>query len=181
MKNIKIESKPLIKRNVRLMEVLKNNDNYELSFLVSSNRNFNISLTKKEFDIFKLINGINSINEIVKLSNNSFNDIFQLLQKFDEKKVLTFSSQSNNFQFDYHDLFYDMSFKKNNFINEKIINKRILVVGTNEITNNVILLLMKMGIRDFVLIDKDIIEISNLSIPFLYDKEDVGKEKNQYS
>lgn len=177
MKNIKIESKPLIKRNVRLMEVLKNNDNYELSFLVSSNRNFNISLTKKEFDIFKLINGINSINEIVKLSNNSFNDIFQLLQKFDEKKVLTFSSQSNNFQFDYHDLFYDMSFKKNNFINEKIINKRILVVGTNEITNNVILLLMKMGIRDFVLIDKDIIEISNLSIPFLYDKEDVGKEK----
>ncbi|EGZ30854.1 hypothetical protein [Malacoplasma iowae] len=86
MKNIKIESKPLIKRNVRLMEVLKNNDNYELSFLVSSNRNFNISLTKKEFDIFKLINGTNSINEIVKLSNNSFNDIFQLLQKFDEKK-----------------------------------------------------------------------------------------------
>ncbi|QHG90104.1 LD-carboxypeptidase [Malacoplasma iowae] len=178
MKNIKIESKPLIKRNVRLMEVLKNNDNYELSFLVSSNRNFNISLTKKEFDIFKLINGTNSINEIVKLSNNSFNDIFQLLQKFDEKKVLTFSSQSNNFQFDYHDLFYDMSFKKNNFINEKIINKRILVVGTNEIANNVILLLMKMGIRDFVLVDKDIIEISNLSIPFLYDKEDVGKEKN---
>ncbi|WPL41008.1 LD-carboxypeptidase [Malacoplasma iowae] len=178
MKNIKIESKPLIKRNVRLIEVLKNNANYELSFLVSSNRNFNISLTKKEFDIFKLINGINSINEIVKLSNNSFNDIFQLLQKFDEKKVLTFSSQSNNFQFDYHDLFYGMSFKKNNFVNEKIINKRILVVGTNEIANNVILLLMKMGIRDFVLVDKDIIEISNLSIPFLYDKEDVGKEKN---
>ena len=75
MKKIKTENIPNIKRFVRLMEVSKKDNSYELSFLVSSNRNFSIILNEKEVRIFKLINGHNSLNKIVKLSKTSLDDV----------------------------------------------------------------------------------------------------------
>ena len=57
------------------------------------------------------------------------------------------------------------------------MNKRILIVGAGGIGNNVILLLSRMGFNDFILIDKDIIELSNLSRQFLFNKNDIGKLK----
>lgn len=177
MKKIKTENIPNIKRFVRLMEVSKKDNSYELSFLVSSNRNFSIILNEKEVRIFKLINGHNSLNKIVKLSKTSLNDVSLLLKKFNEKNILTFSKQDKNYQFDRHDLFYDMCFNKENFTKNIIMNKRILIVGAGGIGNNVILLLSRMGFNDFILIDKDIIELSNLSRQFLFNKNDIGKLK----
>lgn len=177
MKKIKTKNLPNIKRFVRLMEVSKKDNSYELSFLVSSNRNFNIILNEKEVKIFKLINGHNSLNKIIALSKTSLNDVLSLLKKFDEKDILTFSKQDKNYQFDRHDLFYDMCFNKENFTKNILMNKRILIVGAGAIGNNVILLLSRMGFNDFILIDKDIIELSNLSRQFLFNKNDIGKLK----
>lgn len=177
MKKIKTESIPNIKRFVRLMEVSKKDNSYELSFLVSYNRNFSITLTEQEITIFKLIDGHNSLSKIAKLSKSSIDDVQLLLKKFDERDLLTFSKQDKNYQFDRHDLFYDMCFYKENFTNNIIKNKRILIVGAGGIGNNVILLLSRMGFNDFILVDKDKIELSNLSRQFLFNKNDIGKLK----
>lgn len=177
MKKIKTESIPNIKRFVRLMEVSKKDNSYELSFLVSSNRNFSITLTEQEITIFKLIDGHNSLSKIAKSSKSSIDDVQLLLKKFDERDLLTFSKQDKNYQFDRHDLFYDMCFCKENFTNNIIKNKRILIVGAGGIGNNVILLLSRMGFNDFILVDKDKIELSNLSRQFLFNKNDIGKLK----
>lgn len=176
-KDLIIKKIPQIKRFCRLMECEKKDDSYELSFLVSSKRNFSITLNEEKFKIFSLIDGINSIEEISKKTNLSSDKIVNFLTFFIEKNLITFEKINKENIYDRHDLFFDMCFNKENFTKNNIINKKILVIGTGGIGNNIILLLSRMGVKNFILLDNDIIQESNLTRQFLFDKNDVGKKK----
>lgn len=168
---------PKIKRYCRLMEYSKKDNSNRLSFLVSSDRNFSILLSDDELKIFELINSKNSISEIKIKTQFEINDILNLLNKFDDKKILTYESQNKDSQFDRHDLYFDMCFNKENFTENVLVNKRIIIVGAGGIGNNVLILLSRMGIQNFIIIDNDKIELSNLTRQFMFGINDIHKNK----
>lgn len=172
-----INKVPSIKRFCRLMECTKNNNSYKLSFLVSSKRNFNVILSKKQLKIFEFINGKNSIDAISKKTNSSIKDVLVLIDIFQEKNLITYKKHDVNYIYDRHDLFFDMVFNKENFTKKNICNKKVLIIGAGGIGNNIILLISRIGIKNLVILDNDIVETSNLTRQFLFDKNDIGKPK----
>jgi len=60
---------------------------------------------------------------------------------------------------------------------EKIRKAKVCVVGVGGIGNPVVTLLTAMGIGKLKIVDRDIIEISNLHRQHLYTEEDIGKVK----
>ncbi len=172
-------SKPSLKRYCRLMECAKKDNSYELSFLVSSKRNFSIILNDEEFKIFNLMDGNNSIIDIKNELNIDLKKIKNLIQKFENKNLIEFNikEKNKNVQFDRHDLFFDMYFEIEDFTKKIIDKKRILIIGAGGIGNNILLLLSRMGFKNFIICDNDNVELSNLTRQFLFDKSDIGKNK----
>ena len=60
---------------------------------------------------------------------------------------------------------------------EKLRDAKICVVGVGGIGNPVVTQLTAMGVGKLRIVDRDIIEISNLHRQHLYTEEDVGKVK----
>lgn len=62
---------------------------------------------------------------------------------------------------------------------KKIQDARIVVFGVGGIGSSVLMGLIYSGVHKFILVDYDIIELSNLNRQILYTPEDVGKKKVQ--
>jgi molybdopterin/thiamine biosynthesis adenylyltransferase/molybdopterin converting factor small subunit len=60
---------------------------------------------------------------------------------------------------------------------EKIKDAKICVVGTGGIGNPVVAQLVGMGVGKIRIVDRDVVEVSNLHRQHLYDESDVGKVK----
>lgn len=60
---------------------------------------------------------------------------------------------------------------------EKLRKAKICVVGVGGIGNPVVTLLTAMGVGKLKIVDRDIIEISNLHRQHLYTENDIGKVK----
>ena len=56
-------------------------------------------------------------------------------------------------------------------------NRTVLVVGLGGVGGTALEALVRSGIRNFVLIDFDVVDITNLNRQVLYTKEDVGRNK----
>lgn len=67
----------------------------------------------------------------------------------------------------------------NSYINfDKLMkNKKILILGLGGIGSNVFNILLRSGFERFIIVDNDIVEISNLQKQYIYNKCDVGKSK----
>lgn len=72
-----------------------------------------------------------------------------------------------------------LSIFKNEYKNYEEIfkNKKILILGLGGIGSNVINILVRSGFQNFIIIDNDIVEESNLQKQFFYNQEDIGKLK----
>lgn len=64
-----------------------------------------------------------------------------------------------------------------NACKESVENCKLLVLGIGGIGCIIIEHLVRIGLRNFVLVDSDIVESSNLERQFLYKKSDIGKKK----
>ena len=60
---------------------------------------------------------------------------------------------------------------------KSLCNKTVLVVGLGGVGGTALEALVRSGIRNFVLIDFDVVDITNLNRQVLYTKEDVGRNK----
>ncbi|MBR4486178.1 ThiF family adenylyltransferase, partial [bacterium] len=79
--------------------------------------------------------------------------------------------------FDRNDLFYMMKLNRFSFTELHLFHKKICLIGCGGIGNNLIQQLLRIGIKDFLLVDDDVIELSNLSRQYLFSKKDVGSLK----
>lgn len=70
----------------------------------------------------------------------------------------------------YYSLFYDEDYKK-------IQDKTVLVLGAGALGCHISLSLSMYGVKKLIIVDYDIIELSNLNRQILYTESDVGKEK----
>lgn len=60
---------------------------------------------------------------------------------------------------------------------EKLRNSKVCVVGVGGIGNPVVTQLTAMGVGKIRLVDRDVVEISNLHRQHLYTEQDIGKVK----
>lgn len=74
-------------------------------------------------------------------------------------------------------LYYSLSGADVKFVQEKIASKRIAIVGCGGIGNVISVLLATAGIKEFVLVDNDQIEISNLNRQIMFTEKDCGSLK----
>ena len=74
-------------------------------------------------------------------------------------------------------LFYALSSAEIHSIQKCISKKKIAIVGCGGIGNVVSVLLATAGVEEFLLMDGDLIEISNLSRQVMFEEKDCGKYK----
>lgn len=74
-----------------------------------------------------------------------------------------------------------LSMFKNEYKNyeEVFKNKKILVLGLGGIGSNVINILVRSGFKNFIIVDNDIVEKSNLQKQFFFNQEDIGRLKTK--
>lgn len=168
-----------LKHFVRVMNIVKKEHNvHNVSFLTSWKRNLFLDLTKHDFDILTKINGINSLKEILSILNIEIDKVISFINGLIEKyNIVTSETNKNENIYDRHDLFFDSNFKIENFTDKIIKNKTILIVGCGWIENDIISMFTKSGVENFILIDNDKIENTNLTRQFLFFKSDIGKYK----
>lgn len=89
-------------------------------------------------------------------------------EKFDKLLMTDYSRQ---------DLFFSL-FNSNFKSNKKdFTNKKILVLGLGGVGANVALMLSRAGFDNFILVDNDIVEKSNLIRQYPYTEKDIGRSK----
>lgn len=62
---------------------------------------------------------------------------------------------------------------------KKLLNKKIAIVGVGSIGSFYAMMLGKIGVKNIILIDRDVVEKENIATQILYDVGDVGKPKVQ--
>lgn len=113
----------------------------------------------------------------------------ELLEFSLENNILKTAKHSNEFRLDE---FYEDKYSRqiNTFsalpnistddalkMQQKLINSKVAIVGVGGVGSYLSLALTMMGIEELILVDKDLIELSNTSRQVLYDEEDIGKVK----
>ena len=140
--------------------------------------------------IFKIIFDEEIFKFLLNLKYKGFEkEIFQSFLKNSKikeviKKLALLSMLTIDNSFIYKDTilentyFYFEQFKDNpiNYIS-KIKNVNILILGLGAIGANVLNSLVRSGFRNFVLVDFDVVTISNLNRQNLYDSDDIGYKK----
>ncbi len=137
----------------------------------------------KIFEIAKAPISINSlIKKIIKLTNFSEDNVKYIINILKEEKFLV---DYENYQkilleerSSRQNLFFSMvsdDIKKWNLLYQP----KILILGLGGIGSNVAMILTRAGFENFILVDYDIVEKSNLIRQFPYDWNDIGKYKTK--
>lgn len=96
--------------------------------------------------------------------------------------------QNNNFLADCDDFISDNRYSRNSIyyrlaggnpsqIQNRLKNSTVLIVGCGGIGNHSAQMLSTSGVGQLLLVDNDIIEMSNLTRQFMFCEEDIGKKK----
>lgn len=123
-------------------------------------------LTLKEYEMIK------------KFSENYDKFSQERINIFIETKLLIdndFEIFSNKFDFVNRGWFEMSSFRKTDFL--KISQSRVLILGCGGTGTHVAWNLAALGVKNFILIDDDKVELSNLNRQLLYDINDIGNYK----
>ncbi len=122
--------------------------------------------------------------EIDKLVQGTlFEATSNAVQTLIDRGVVYFSEHYN--QYDFNDRYSRQVISYSNFTNfdnalkahNKISQIKTLIVGVGGVGCNVIKELMGMGVRQFILVDQDVVEVSNLNRQILFTINDVGLPK----
>jgi len=128
--------------------------------------------------------GSDEIDEIRSLLNGKLTQInTRALKLLKEKGVVYQSHFFNDFDFSgkYSRQIISYcnytNFDKALDIHQQIIETTFIVIGVGGAGSNAIMQLLSMGVRKFVLIDPDIVELSNLNRQIIFSIESIGKPK----
>lgn len=120
-------------------------------------------------EVIMLLKEKGHISEVV-------NETLEILQKNFLIKANTYDRDDRHSR---SFLFYSMSGAAMSCIQEKISNKKVAIVGCGGIGNVVGVLLATAGVENFLLVDSDTIEISNLSRQIMFREDDCGEFKTK--
>lgn len=148
-------------------------------------------LSKVGLDIIKNINGKNSLDDLKKitLDNNinsieEFNKIIDMLYKECYIKNINdnIDINKNGFFDEFERLLPIWSNYESQTINKydiqkNIMSKKIGIIGCGTVGFGIISDLVANGIGNFILVDRDTVELSNLTRQPLFSKLDIGKYK----
>ncbi len=159
-----------IKPYYRLMQIDEVEEKFILHFFASKINIKLVELSKKEYKIFSDFNLSKHIPETSEWET--------IKNKLQEKNIL---EKSDNFIFKFeelynrHNQFLDSSF--DNFNLSKLKDKTVLIAGCGGIGNNIIIELLRLNVKNIILVDDDEIEESNLTRQIIFTFDDVGKYK----
>lgn len=124
------------------------------------------------------------INKILEQTNVLKEDIINIIDYLIEENFIIKKSDYDNLlsdkKFSRQNLYFSML---NNNVDKNNINiikdKKILILGLGGIGANVALLLSRSGFNNFILVDCDSVEESNLIRQLPYNEDDIGKLKTE--
>lgn len=135
-----------------------------------------------------LLNGKNSINTISKQIEipiveirNAIKQLISLhvVDNIDAEKQILTDKEKDYYsrQLNYFSIYPDTNTFTPERLQQKLRSLKIVIIGMGGGGTNVARQLVAMGIGHLTLIDKDKIELSNISRQILYDTQDIGKYK----
>lgn len=124
------------------------------------------------------------IKEIRNLLNGKLTEIKTHALKILKEEGVVYQSQYFS-DFDFHSKYSRQiisyciytDFDKAIDIHQQIIETTFIIIGVGGAGSNAILQLLSMGAKKFILIDPDIVELSNLNRQILFSIESIGKPK----
>ena len=111
---------------------------------------------------------------------------FFLKQNMIEQKIFNYMFENYfliqneidiNDRFSRNDIYYELLGVNSKNLQEKLGKSTIVVAGCGGIGNAVSFTLVTSGVKKLILIDYDVIELSNLNRQFLFTENDIGKYK----
>lgn len=128
------------------------------------------------------INEEKLIEKVSKETNVSKSELKDVISYLLEEKLIIenekYEALCDN-KYSRQDLFFSLftnDFKQNK---ELFANKKILILGLGGVGANVAFMLSRAGFENFILVDSDIVECSNLIRQYPYSENDVGKNKTE--
>lgn len=154
---IKMKNKYRINHNYSL--ILKKNG--ELLCINKDNKIVKYKVDECEIEHIKSI-----LNSEVFMSYNS-----RLFNRLCTKGIIIKDKGKNNTNL------YLESFTNSKINMESLLNKKVMIIGLGGIGTEIITHLIGSGINNFVILDFDLIDKSNLNRQYLFNKADIGKKK----
>lgn len=160
------------------------NDIYQF-FISDIRQSINIKFSNKIFiDIISHLDGSHNFSQIIekyKLDSQETNGLEHLFKILIDKCIIedlqvVSSRISHPFRRVINFLSSYIPYDKTNQVWEKFINNHILIVGAGGVGSWVTSLLAQSGIKNFTLIDNDIVKLHNLNRSLFY-TDDLGKLK----
>ncbi|PTK90488.1 hypothetical protein BUZ03_08265 [Staphylococcus gallinarum] len=117
------------------------------------------------------------IDYIRNISNLSSKEASKLLKELIEKDILIQDPKISDDRYSRHALYYNMMGINQEESQKKLKSKKVALVGMGGIGSNIAMNLVGAGIGEFLLVDGDTIETSNLTRQFLYNEDEIGEFK----
>lgn len=176
---------PQIKDSISVL-YRKVRDAYEVNFLFNaSSVVLPFQLNKEAFDCLQYLDGLHSIEEIAEKANLPIVEVRRLVSALQKSRILTskkrpavivrdrFATQRNFFAE------FETRAQSREVMQERLHIARVAIIGLGGIGTWVAQGLVLAGVRNFTLIDPDVVEISNLNRQCLFNVGDVGSLKVQ--
>ncbi len=175
-----MEKKLFFSRYLLLDNIKKlKKDKYLLELGNSELTSKEIILEKNFLETILQIDGEKNIEELlINVCEEKKSSYKLAITKLIDEGILTLQEKSSSEQrYDRHILFYDMCFGKGYNIQQKLLEKKVCLIGMGGIGCWLSYNLACVGFGELLLVDHDKIELSNLTRQILYSESDIGKEK----
>jgi len=177
-KKFKVRSSIAFVQSNEMLEMFKTNVREQVLLKVGFQNIINLI---SEFD------GVSSVEDTFKKYNCFYEEEFyQLIEFLNSRKIIIEIDEL------YSDLEYEENYRTINFLEEyfdktsdvkkalkKIQNKIVLVVGLGAVGTWVVDCLARTGVKNFILVDPDKVEISNLHRQDMFFEADIGIQKTE--
>lgn len=159
-------------------------DAYEVNFFFNaSSVVLPFRLNKEAFDCLQYLDGLHSLEEIAEKSCLPISEVRRLVRALQKSRILTakkqlaiihrdrFATQRNFFAE------FETRTQSREVMQERLRQAQVAIIGLGGIGTWVAQGLALAGVRDFVLIDPDVVELSNLNRQCLFNIGDIGSLK----
>ncbi len=176
---------PQIKDSISVL-YRKIRDAYEVNFLFNaSSVVLPFHLNKEAFDCLQYLDGLHSIEEIAVKANLPVAEVKRLVLALQKSRVLTtrkqlavikqdrFATQRNFFAE------FETRTQSREVMQDRLHQAQVAIIGLGGIGTWVAQGLALAGVRNFVIVDPDVVELSNLNRQCLFNVGDIGSVKVQ--
>ena len=179
MENFTLSMVPQFKRTIMAIRYSKS----KIIFCFTKNENIVFELTDNlQKELIKLIDGKNSIGDIIKKLLCEKNKVFNELKKLNNLFLLEFNvKEIKENRFSRQKLFWGI-FEKNGeqfskHIEEKLKKSKVAIFGLGGFGSHLVYEMAYLGVGTLKIVDYDNVNITNLNRQILYSEKDLNQAK----